>query len=159
MARHPRSAVATKQQSARTLTDKEAALVAALVSSASEGKSLSRTEAGMLAGYGSGETARVSASRALSRPAVRAALVDGLKDAAVVDASAAYAALRHVTDKATSTRDRIAAARTTLEMAGLVGSPAAPIGPPITFTLNFKHSPDAARILSTPPASLEHIDE
>lgn len=164
MPRRASSALTTSREAKRHLTDREAKLVAVMVSCASEGRALSRLQAGELAGYGVGEVARVQASRALSRPHVKQAIFDALKDAAVMDAPANYAALRHVADKAVSTRDKIAAARTGLELAGLVGAAPGTSGQPVA--LHFHLSPEARRIIEAapvgavtiPPPGLENIE-
>lgn len=124
MTRKNTPAVSKRDPSARAITPRQQRLINVLIASASEGKSLSKQELGEAAGFGKGETARTETYRTLKRPAVRAALLAGIAEAAQIDAPGAYAVLRHVADNARSTRDRVTSARTILEMAGAVGGQA-----------------------------------
>jgi hypothetical protein len=80
----------------RDLTDKQRALVEAIVTAAEKGAELTREEAGTLAGYGTGDVARVQASRTLALPHVQDALRERLRGMAVLEAPAALMMLRHV---------------------------------------------------------------
>jgi len=102
----------------RGITDKERALVDAIVTAAESGAELTREEAGTLAGYGTGEVARVQASRALAREPVRNALVERMRELAVMDAPAALATLRHVRREG-ALGHRLTAAVETLKLAGI----------------------------------------
>ncbi len=148
MARHPRSAVAVADTPDRALTERENRLVTVICAAAMEGKSLTRQEAGEAAGFGSGESARVSASRALPRPAVRQALLAHLRETAEVGAPDAFAVLRHVAASPGSQRDRLLAARELLSLAGLVGEPGPRVG---TVTLELHMRPEYVRALNAPP--------
>lgn len=144
-----RSAVAPRDKPDLPLTTREAALVRILIDAASDGRSLTRGEAGKLAGYsGNDETARVQASRALSKPKVRAALIDGIRDAAQVDVAAAYAVLRHVADRARSTRDRLGAASKHLDLAGLTGGPSLGMGAGVAVQIVFRSDAGALLVQS-----------
>lgn len=137
MARKRRSAVA-KAPHAADLTPKEAALVRVMVEAAVEKKAFpTREQAGCLAGYGSGETARVSASRALSRPHVIEAIQEGVRKTAGGDVAAMYHTLRNAAVKAPSARDRITAAAKVMDIAGMTG--AGPMGPAVAIQVVFAH--------------------
>jgi len=101
------------------LNHREHHLVEVIVQAASEGIELTREQAGTAAGYGEGETARTSASRALSRPEVRDVLMKRLREIAGVDASASYAVLRHVASRGRSERTRVDAALAVARIGGL----------------------------------------
>jgi hypothetical protein len=101
------------------LTPKEAALVRVTVEAASDGIELTREQAGTLAGYGTGEVARASASRAFGRPEVRSALMKAMREVAGVDAAASYALLRHVSSRGRSERTRVDAALAVARIGGL----------------------------------------
>lgn len=105
----------------RGLTANEARLVEVIAAAAEQGKTLSREEAGTLAGYGSGETARVSASRALAREPVRKALLERARDVIAMDALHAAAMLRHVRESG-SRAQQLTASVETLKLTGL-GAP------------------------------------
>jgi hypothetical protein len=148
MPRRPRSPVTTTDAN-RALTSKERALVNALVEAAADKKAIpSRETLGTLAGYGKGETARVSASRALRRPPVRNAIAQGIRENASVDVAAMYITLRNAGLRAPSARDRIAAASKVLDLAGLGGG-TTPSGPPVVvqITLNDPQAQDGMRAL------------
>jgi hypothetical protein len=89
----PPSSVATAD---KRLTDNERRLVDVIADAAARRVKLSRTEVGTLAGYGQGEPARVSATRALARPHVRAALMEAAAGIIAEGAPDAAAMLRHV---------------------------------------------------------------
>ena len=150
MPRTRRSDVAEREPGDRALTAKESRLVEVALQAASEGKILTRQSLGEAAGFGKGEGARVSASRALRRPAVRQALLQGLRETAQADVGDAYAVLRHVARSARSTRDRVVAAREVLSIAGVTGSEGGYTGPPVALQIVFR-SPDAAALLQAAP--------
>lgn len=110
----PRSAATSR------LTDKQRALIDAIVTAAERGVELTREEAGALAGYGTGEVARASASRTLALPYVREALIERMRSLAALDAPAAFATLRHIR-KTGGTGHRLTAAVETLKLAGVGG--------------------------------------
>ena len=138
MARTRRSGVTGTPTTPR-LTPKEAALVRVMIEAAVEKKAFpTREQAGALAGYGQGEVARVSASRALSRPHVIEAIQEGVREVAGADVAAMYHTLRNAAVKAPSARDRIAAASKVLDLAGMAGT--GQVGPAVTFQLVFSHT-------------------
>lgn len=101
------------------LTEREAKLVEVIIQAASEGRSITREQAGTAAGYEAGDGARVSAHRALKRPDVRKALMEGLRECAQVDAADAYAVLRHLASAGRSERVRADVALNLARMGGL----------------------------------------
>jgi hypothetical protein len=110
----------------RGLTANEARLVEVIATAAEQGKTLSRLDAGELAGYGKGETARVQASRALAREPVRKALLDRARDVIAMDALHAAAMIRHV--RQTGSRgQQLTASVETLKLTGM-GASEAPAG-------------------------------
>lgn len=136
------------------LTEKERRLVDVIVHASSRGTELTREQAGTAAGYGRGEVARVQASRALQRPHVRAALMDGLRECATIDAAASYGVLRHLGRKATSERVRLDAALAVARIGGLDQGTAPPPGPGVVLNLHL--DPALATLLAqrqaAPPA-------
>lgn len=132
------------------LTDKEARLIEAITEASSQGKTLTREEAGTAAGYGSGDTARISATRALKRPHVRAALMVSLREAAQVDAAGSLAVLRHLERNARSERVQLDAAFGGMRIGGLDTQQQAYTGPGVVMQLVFKHG--GGSLLTQPPA-------
>ncbi|MBW6397626.1 hypothetical protein KPL78_07210 [Roseomonas sp. HJA6] len=108
----------------RTLTERQQRLVDIALAAGSEGRHLTRQQLGEAAGFGKGEVARVTATRTLGLPHVRAALMEGIRETAQGDVADSYATLRFVARKARSTRDRVMAAREVLILAGVSGEPA-----------------------------------
>lgn len=146
-----RRSPATSATQAGKLTPKEAALVQAILDVAAEGKPFpTRAELGTQAGYGVGDVARVQASRALARQHVRDAIARGIRETAGVDVGLAYSALRLAAAKAGSARDRIAASREILNLAGLTGADSYG-GAPVTVQIVFR-TPEAAAVLQAAPA-------
>lgn len=134
------SAVTTPGTGERRLTPQERRLVEVIVEAASEGKALTRGEAGKLAGYGgTDESARVQASRALARPEVRNALINGIREAAQSDVGSSYAVIRHLTDRAESGRVKLDAAREHLLIAGVRAADEGPRGPAVAIQVVFQH--------------------
>lgn len=149
------SAVSRPSDPDRSLTPREAALVEVITRAASEGRDITREEAGRLAGYGgSDESARVQASRALARPAVRNALVERIRELAQADVPFAYSVIRHVADKAKSTRDKLGAASKLLDVAGVTGGNGQVNGAGVAIQIVFRT--DAGALLAQPqPVTLE----
>lgn len=119
----------------RGLTGKESQLVAIIVEAASQGRRLTREQAGTAAGYGRGETARVQASRALARKPVREALMDALREIAAVDAAGAYAVVQRLMTASKSDRVRLDAANLHLRVAGMDQPLPGPTGPSVMLNL------------------------
>jgi hypothetical protein len=102
----------------RPLATKQRALIDAIVTAAERGIELTREQAGTLAGYGKGESARVQASQTLALPHVREALIERMRSLAAMDAPAAMATLRHIRQTG-SPNQRLTAAVETLKLAGV----------------------------------------
>ena len=102
----------------RRLTPHETRLVEVIAIAAEQGKTLTREEAGTLAGYGKGEVARAAASRSLGRPEVRRALIERAAEIIAADAPHAAAMLRHVRQTG-SAGQRLSAATETLKLTGM----------------------------------------
>lgn len=139
----------------RDLTEKEQRLIEAIVHAASRGASVTREQAGTAAGYGRGEVARIQASRALQRPAVRAALTQALQEAAQVDAASSLAVLRHLERKAKSERVRLDAALGGLRIGGLDAQQAASGGQGVAIQIVFRT--DAGALLAQPPRAVPNV--
>lgn len=119
----------------RPLTDCQQALVDAYVEAASNGERVNRETLGTRAGYGSGEVARVQASRALGLPHVQDALHKALQERMRADAPDAYASLRHLAEKAASERVRLDATVQHLSAIGMTVAPAAGLGAGVVLNL------------------------
>ncbi|MCK8785225.1 hypothetical protein M0638_12600 [Roseomonas sp. NAR14] len=132
------AACSDETQAQRALTEKEQRLVDAIVHAASRGASVTREQAGTAAGYGRGDVARIQASRALARPAVRAALTKALQEAAQIDAASSLAVLRHLERRATSERVRLDAALAGLRIGGLDQSAQQATGAGVTVQIVFR---------------------
>jgi hypothetical protein len=143
------------------LTPKQAALVEAIAGAASRGKTVSREQAGTAAGYGSGEVARVGASRALSSPAVRAALTRRMRELMQVDA--ALAVLRHLELNAKSERVQLDAALAGMRLGGLDAGDQGQTGAAVAVQIVFRT--DAGTLLTQAqhmppqPQVISHIPE
>lgn len=131
------------------LTPKQAALVEAIAGAASRGKTVSREQAGTAAGYGSGEVARVGASRALASPAVRAALTRRMRELMQVDAASSLAVLRHLEINAKSERVQLDAALAGMRLGGLDASDQGQTGAAVAVQIVFRT--DAGTILTQAP--------
>ena len=143
------SSVSRPSDPGRSLTTREAALVEIITRAASEGRDITREEAGRLAGYGgSDESARVQASRALSRPAVRNALVERIRELAQADVPFAYGVIRHVAAKAGSTRDKLGAASKLLDVAGVTGGNGQATGAGVAIQIVFRTDAGALLVQS-----------
>lgn len=150
------SAVSRSSDPDRSLTTREAALVEIITRAASEGRDITREEAGRLAGYGgSDESARVQASRALARPAVRQALMERIRELAQADVPFAYSVIRHVAAKAGSTRDKLGAASKLLDVAGVTGASGSAGGPGVAIQIVFRT--DAGALLAQPPRAVPNV--
>jgi len=114
--------------SARPLSDRHQALIEAYVDAASNGEHLSRGELGRRAGYGTGEVARVQASRALSLPHVQDALSALLQQRMRADAPDVYAGLRYLSRHARSERVRLDALAKHGTAVGMTTEPQGPQG-------------------------------
>lgn len=121
MARTTRYAVTRTDASARDLTERERKLVDALLSAASTCQKLSIAEAARLAGYAPGDSGRVTAHAALRRPAVRQAILAGIPAVAGGDAIHSYFELRKLVSKGRNERERLAAIRLQMSIAGIAG--------------------------------------
>lgn len=137
------TAVARTEQA---LSPKQRALVDAIAHAADEGIQLTREAAGTAAGYGSGEVARVAASRALALPHVKAALMTALRDTAQANAANALAMLRHLGRHSTSERVKLDASLTELRIAGLDQPEQAHQGAAVAVQIVFRT--DAGTILT-----------
>ncbi|MBR0661341.1 hypothetical protein [Neoroseomonas oryzicola] len=150
MPRGQRSDATPADPANRPLTERQRRLVEIALQAASDGRLLSRRQLGEASGFGSGDVARVQASRTLGLPHVRAAIVAGVREQAQTDAADSYATLRFIARKARSTRDRLGAAREVLSIAGVTGSEGGYTGPPVALQIVFR-SPDAAALLQAAP--------
>jgi hypothetical protein len=143
----------TQQNPNRTLTQREQALVEIYAQAAADGRDITRTDAGRLAGYsGTTESSRIQASRALARPAVRNALMERIKELAQADVPFAYGVIRHVAAKATSTRDKLGAASKLLDVAGMTGGTGAQSGPGVAIQIVFQTQ--AGAVLAQPAGAV-----
>ena len=145
------------------LSPKQRALVDAIAHAADEGIQLTREAAGTAAGYGSGECARVAASRALALPHVKAALMVALRNTAQANAANALAMLRHLGRHSTSERVKLDASLTELRIAGLDQPEQAHQGAAVAVQIVFRT--DAGTILTqaqhmhAQPQVISHVEE
>lgn len=128
-------AVAPPSERQRALTPKERMLVDVVAEAAGQGRELTNSQAGTLAGYGTGETARVAASRAFKRPEVRAALLNRVREVSQETVAAPFAVIRHLATASTSQRTRLEAATKHLAMAGMMDAEAGARGPAVAIQI------------------------
>jgi hypothetical protein len=157
MPRRKRPAIVARSL-APGLAPKQAQLVQVVLDAAAAGGRFpTRQQLGERAGYGSGEAARVSASRTLALDHVREAIAVGLRQMAQVDAALAYSSLRIAAGNANSARDRIAASREILHFAGMSG-PAPHNGPAVAIQIVFRNRELAETLASRTGQAVQVVD-